>query len=64
METSLSYNQNGTIEGLNTINEIYKIAKVNNLEMPIIESLYTILFNNSTIDVESLKLMKRDMKDE
>lgn len=63
-DASLSYNQNGTIEGLNTINEIYKIAKVNNLEMPIIESLYNILFNNSTIDVESLKLMKRDMKDE
>lgn len=63
-DASLSYNQNGTIEGLNTINEIYKIAKVNNLEMPIIESIYNILFNNSTIDVESLKLMKRDMKDE
>lgn len=63
-DASLSYNQNGTIEGLNTINEIYKIAKVNNLEMPIIESLYNILFNNSTIDVESLKFMKRDMKDE
>lgn len=63
-DASLLYNQNGTIEGLNTINEIYKIAKDNNLEMPIIESLYNILFNNSTIDVESLKLMKRDMKDE
>lgn len=61
---SISYNQNGTIEGLNTINEIYKIAHDNNLEMPIINSLYNILFNHSTIDVESMKLMKRDIKDE
>lgn len=61
---SLSYNQNGTIEGLNTINEIYKIAKDNNLEMPIINALYNILFNHSAIDVEAQKLMKRDMKGE
>lgn len=62
--SSLDYNQNGTIEGLNTIKEIYNISKNNKIDMPIIDALYKILFNHSTIDFESQKLMKRDMKGE
>ena len=53
-----------TVEGLNTIKEIYKIAKDNNIEMPIINSLYNILFLNSSLKEEALHLMNRDMKSE
>ncbi len=62
--SNLSYNQNGTIEGLNTIKEIYNLATANHIDMPITIALYNILFGNSSIDIEAPKLMKRDMKGE
>ncbi len=62
--SNLSYNQNGTIEGLNTIKEISTLAKNNQIDMPITLALYNILFDNSTIEIEAPKLMKRDMKGE
>ncbi len=62
--SSLDYNQKGTIEGLNTIKEIYEIAKNNNIDMPIINSLYNILFKNSNIEDETKILMQRAMKGE
>ena len=62
--SNLSYNQNGTIERLNTIKEISTLAKNNQIDMPITLALYNILFDNSTIEIEAPKLMKRDMKGE
>lgn len=55
---------NGIIEGLNTIKEIYQIAKENNLELPIVNAVYNILVNKSTIDKEAKILMGRNMKSE
>lgn len=59
-----SSQQNGTIEGLNTIKEIYHIAISNNIDMPIISALYKVLFEGTTVREEAQKLMLRESKSE
>ena len=54
----------GVVEGLNTIKEIYNLSKNNNLEMPITNSLYEVLFNNKDIKNIGFELMNRKLKNE
>lgn len=53
-----------TVEGINTCKIFYEIAKEKNIEIPIIESLYDVLFNNKDLQYIENKLMCRDIKDE
>ena len=54
----------GVIEGLNTVKEIYKFANDNNLDMPIVNALYDVLFNNMNIKDAAMSLMTRELKKE
>lgn len=56
--------ENNTIEGIKTIKVIYDISKKNNLETPIIESLYKVLYLSYSIDEEVDNLMLRPLKEE
>lgn len=52
------------VEGINACKIFYEIAKEKNIEVPIIESLYDVLFNNKDLRSIEGKLMSRDRKDE
>ncbi len=52
------------VEGINACKIFYEIAKEKNIEVPIIESLYEVLFNNKDLRSIEGKLMSRDRKDE
>lgn len=52
------------VEGVNACKIFYEIAKEKNIEVPIIESLYEVLFNNKDLRSIEGKLMSRDKKDE
>lgn len=52
------------VEGINACKIFYEIAKEKNIEVPIIESLYEVLFNNKDLRSIEGKLMSRDKKDE
>ncbi len=54
----------GIVEGLNTVKELHQIALDNNLELPVVNSVYSILCEGSTIEVEAAKLMNRELKSE
>lgn len=53
-----------TIEGINTIRIVHAIALKHNLNMPIIDSLYEVLFNNAQPKEMVKILMERSLKDE
>lgn len=53
-----------TIEGLYTTKVIYNLAKMHKIEMPIISTLYEILFNFKTPSIEIKQVMKRPLKEE
>lgn len=52
------------VEGVNACKIFYEISKEKNIEVPIIESLYEVLFNNRDLNLIENKLMSRDKKDE
>ena len=51
-------------EGYYTVEAVYNISKKNNIEMPIMESVYNILYNKYDIKEELIKLLNRPLKDE
>lgn len=53
-----------TIEGLYTTKVINNLAKMHRIEMPIISTLYEILFNFKTPSIEIKRVMKRPLKEE
>lgn len=53
-----------TVEGIRTAKIIYKIAKENNIEMPIIESVYAVLFEDKKPNEAVYQLMTRELKKE
>lgn len=53
-----------TVEGYNTVKHLYLVAKENNIETPIIGSLYNVLYLKSDINDEINKLMLRPLKAE
>jgi glycerol-3-phosphate dehydrogenase (NAD(P)+) len=57
-------NNTATVEGIRTVEVIYQMAKKMNIELPIINSLYNILFKNLKPSDEVLALMNRPLKSE
>ena len=53
-----------TIEAIDNIETAYELSKKYNVEMPIVDSVYNILFNKLTPDEAVLKLMTREAKHE
>ncbi len=53
-----------TVEGTNTLKEVYELAQKNDFEMPIVNSLYNVIYRNESIPNELKKLMERELKDE
>ena len=51
-------------EGYYTVEAVYNISKKNNIEMPIMESVYNILYNKYDLKEELIKLLNRPLKDE
>ena len=57
-------NNKKTVEGIRTAKIIYEIAKENNIEMPIIESVYAVLFEDKKPNEAVYQLMTRELKKE
>lgn len=53
-----------TIESIDNIQVVYKLAKKYNINMPIIEAVYEILFNNLEPKLAVNMLMTRAKKEE
>ena len=51
-------------EGYYTVEAVYNISKKNNIEMPIMESVYNILYNKFDLKNELIKLLNRPLRDE
>lgn len=52
------------VEGFVTAKAAYLLAKKNNVEMPIVNAVYGVLFEGKEVKSSALGLMKRDRKDE
>ena len=50
------------VEGITACKIFYNIAKEKNIEVPIIESIYEVLFNNKDLRYIETTLMSRDKK--
>lgn len=53
-----------TIEGVRSIEAFYHFSKRNNIELPLIDIAFDILFNNCKIEDGVKKLLKRELKPE
>ena len=51
-------------EGYYTVEAVYNISKKNKIEMPIMESVYNILYNKYDLKEELTKLLNRSLKEE
>ncbi len=52
------------VEGARTVVAAYQYSKVNNLETPIIDAVYDVLYNKKPVKTAINQLMKRSLKDE
>jgi glycerol-3-phosphate dehydrogenase (NAD(P)+) len=52
------------IEGIPTTKAFYKLSKKFNIELPITEAIYKIIYKNSDVRKEIKKLMLRELKKE
>ena len=53
-----------TIESIDNIEVAYKLAKMYNIEVPIINAVYEVLFNSLDPKEAVTMLMTRDLKEE
>ena len=53
-----------TIESVDNIEVAYKLAKIHNIEVPIIDTVYHVLYNNLDPRSGVNRLMTRDLKAE
>lgn len=53
-----------TIESIDNIEVAYELSKIHSIEMPIVETVYNILYNNLSSKEAVKKLMNRDKKTE
>ena len=51
-------------EGYYTVEAVYNISKKNKIEMPIMESVYNILYNKYDLKEELIRLLNRPLKEE
>ena len=52
------------VEGARTVVAAYQYARLNNLETPIIDAVYDVLYNKKAVKTAINQLMKRSLKDE
>ena len=57
-------NNTKTVEGIRTAKIIHDIAKQNNINMPIIDAVYEVLFNGGNPIEIVYRLMTRELKEE
>lgn len=57
-------NMGMVVEGASTVVAAYELAKDKNIEMPITEAIYDVLYNNADVRKTIINLMKRDPKSE
>ncbi len=57
-------NNKKTVEGIRTAKVVYELAKSNNIEMPITEAVYKVLYENALPKETLSELMKRSLKSE
>ena len=53
-----------TIESIDNIEVAYKLAKINNIEVPIIDTVYKVLYGELSAKEAVNLLMTRDLKEE
>ena len=53
-----------TIESIDNIEVAYKLAKIHNIEVPIINTVYRVLYDNLDPREAVTMLMTRDLKEE
>ena len=53
-----------TIESIDNIEVAYKLSKVYNIEVPIIDSVYNVLYNGLSAKEAVTLLMRRNLKEE
>ena len=52
------------VEGIPTTKAVYELAKIKNIELPITNEIYEVLFNNKNCDKSVKDLMMREIKSE
>ena len=52
------------VEGIKTTKSTYKLSKIKDIEMPITEEIYKVLYEGADVDRAVINLMKRDKKSE
>ena len=52
------------IEGLDNIEVAHKLSKIHNIEMPIVDAVYDVLYNDLAPEIAVKMLMTRDKKAE
>ena len=57
-------NNKKTVEGIRTAEIIYNIAKQHNIDMPIVNGVYEVLFNDRNPQEVVYELMTRELKKE
>lgn len=62
--TEFLKNNTKTVEGIRTAKVVYEVCKKHNIEMPIVEAVYNILYKNKKPSDELKLLMRRALKDE
>ncbi len=62
--TAFLENNKVTVEGIYATQVIYEIARKNNLELPIVNAIYDVLFNQAEPRLVVSELMLRPLKDE
>lgn len=50
------------IESIDNIEVAYELCKIHNIDMPIVETVYKVLYENLTPKEAVIKLMTRDKK--
>lgn len=53
-----------TVEGIKTVKVVHEVAKEKNIEMPIVECIYKVLFENERPKEALQEIMKRSLKSE
>lgn len=57
-------NMGQVVEGATTVKAVHELAQEKNIDMPINEAVYRVLYKNSDVDAEIAKMMGRDPKPE
>ncbi|MCT7757152.1 MAG: glycerol-3-phosphate dehydrogenase, partial [Lactobacillus iners] len=57
-------NMGQVVEGATTVKAVHELCEANDVDMPISEAIYRVLYENSDVDLEIKKMMGRSPKPE